>query len=276
MRISVAHTPDADDAFMFYAMISGRVADEIFEIENVVEDIESLNKKAFDVIYDVTAISVHGYAYVCDKYRILSAGASVGDGYGPILVSAGKSLEEIRKVGIPGRYTTASLLLRIALNEMGMDVKTVEMRFDEIAEAVLEGKLDAGVLIHEGQITYAEMGLKKILDLWEWWNEKTSLSLPLGVNVIRRSLNEDIQKAFLRLLMESVKYAIENPDEATAYAMRYGRGMSAEMVKRFAMMYVNGYTLLMPPSVVDAMDELFGMAEEIGVLKKPPLDILYP
>ncbi len=269
-RISVAHTPDADDAFMFYAMVEGKIPVN-FEIENVVEDIEALNEKAFNGVYDVTAISVHGYAYVCEKYRILAAGASVGDGYGPIVVSKSKNIEDVRKVAIPGRYTTAALLLQIAMD----DVEAVEMRFDRIPEAVMREEVDAGVLIHEGQITYSKLGLNKILDLWEWWSERTSLPLPLGVNVIKREIDEGVQRSFLASLTESIRYALRNPDEAARYAMKYGRGMEFEDVRKFAMMYVNEYTVEMPEEVIDAMDELFTMAEKAGIVKKPPLDVLF-
>ncbi|MBE8539212.1 MqnA/MqnD/SBP family protein [Geoglobus acetivorans] len=270
MKLRVAHTPDADDAFMFYAMMEGRIPLD-FEVEHIIEDIESLNKRAFQENIEVTALSVHAYAYLSDRYRILSAGASVGDGYGPIVV-AGDGIElEGRRIAIPGKYTSASLYLKLAVS----DYEPVEMRFDRIIDAVKSGEVDAGLLIHEGQITYERHGLVKVLDLWEWWKEKTSLPMPLGVNVISRKVPEELQKKFLKAMQDSIEYALKNPDEATDYAMKYSRGMDFETTKRFAMMYVNEYTYKMPENVVKAIETLFDMAEERGILKKPPLDILF-
>ncbi len=269
MRITVAHTPDADDAFMFYAMTHGKV-ESWLEIEHVIEDIETLNKKAFDCTYDVTAISAHAYALLYDRYRILSAGASVGDGYGPVVVSRGDVHLEGSRIAIPGRYTTATLLLKLAVKKF----TPVEMSFDRIMDAVLNRECDAGLLIHEGQITYSEYGLELQLDLWEWWYERTSLPLPLGLNAIRRDLDEEVQKEFLRVMKESISYALKNSDEAIEYAMKYSRGLDRERAKKFALMYVNEYTYEMPESVVNAMKELYSMAEEAGLLKLPPLDIL--
>jgi 1,4-dihydroxy-6-naphthoate synthase len=271
MRIKVAHTPDADDAFMFCAMITGKIPHD-FQIENIVEDIEALNRKALEGAYDVTALSVHGYAYVSDKYRVLCAGASVGDGYGPVVVAKEKMELDGLTIAIPGRYTTASLLLSLAVE----NAETIEMRFDHIMRAILDGEVDAGVLIHEGQIVYQNYGLVKLLDLWEWWYNHTSLPLPLGINAIKRDLDVKTQHEFLNALMSSIRYAIENPEEAVRCAMKYGRGMSEDMVKKFATMYVNEYTLKMPESVVRAIEVMYEMAEEKGILKKPELDVLFP
>ncbi len=265
----VAHTPDADDAFMFYAMIAGKIPTRL-KIEHTIEDIETLNRMAFEGKLDVTALSVHAYAYLDDKYRILSAGASVGDGYGPIVVAKERIKLDNAKIAIPGKYTTATLLLKLAVG----DFKAVEMRFDEIIDAVKSGEVDAGLLIHEGQITYEMHGLTKILDLWEFWHDQTKLPLPLGVNVINRRIPEEDQREFLRVMKESIRFALENVDEAIDYAMRYSRGLSRELVKKFALMYVNEYTYEMPSRVVKAMEKLYEMAEEKGILKKPKLDIL--
>ncbi|ADB58288.1 menaquinone biosynthesis family protein [Archaeoglobus profundus] len=265
----VAHTPDADDAFMFYAMISGKIKTRL-KIEHLIEDIETLNRMAFEGKLDVTALSVHAYAYLEDKYRILSAGASVGDGYGPMVVAKRDIELEGKRIAIPGKYTTATLLLKLALDEF----EAVEMRFDKIIDAVKRGEVDAGLLIHEGQITYEMHNLVKVLDLWEFWYGRTGLPLPLGVNVIRRDIPEEDQKEFLRVMKESIKYALENVDEAVDYAMKYSRGMSRDLVKKFATMYVNEYTYEMPESVVKAMERMFDMAEKKGIVKKPKLDIL--
>ncbi len=266
----VAHTPDADDAFMFYAMMHGKIPTRL-KIKYLIEDIETLNKMAFEGKLDVTALSVHAYAYLSDKYRILSAGASVGDGYGPIVVAKRMIGLEGKKIAIPGRYTTATLLLKLALDEF----KPVEMRFDKIIDAVRTDKVDAGLLIHEGQITYERYGLMKVLDLWEFWNDQTGLPLPLGVNVINRRIPEEDQREFLRVMKESIRYALENVDEALNYAMNYSRGLERELVREFALMYVNDYTYEMPPKVVKAIEKLFEIAEDRSILKKPMLDILF-
>jgi len=283
----VAHTPDADDAFMFYGMLfKSRKA-----FEHVVADIETLNRKAFRGEYDVTALSAHAYAFVHEKYRILSAGASVGEGYGPVLVAKRSEAADMREaiqreqqreqretatgrrmvVAVPGKYTTAALLLRLALP----DCEAVEMRFDEIADAVLRGSVNAGVLIHEAQLTYEQRGLEKVLDFWEWWHSLTGLPLPLGLNAIKRSIPEDAAREFLEAMKESVKYALEHVEEALKYAMRYARGADESIIKRFTLMYVNESTYEMPESVVKALEMLYEMGEQQGLFKKPPLDILY-
>ncbi len=266
----VAHTPDADDAFMFYAMVEGKIPTRL-KIEHVIEDIETLNRMAFEGRLDVTALSVHAYAYLDDKYRMLSAGASVGDGYGPVVVAKEDVNLERAKVAIPGRFTTANLLLKLAVGEFN----AVEMRFDRIVDAVKRGEVDAGLLIHEGQITYEMHGLKKVLDLWEFWHDETGLPLPLGVNVINRRIPEEEQVEFLRAMRESIRYALENVEEALEHAMKYSRGLSRDLVRKFALMYVNEYTLEMPPKVVEAIETLYDMAEERGILKKPKMDILF-
>ncbi|HIP24971.1 MAG TPA: ABC transporter substrate-binding protein [Archaeoglobus profundus] len=266
MVMLVAHTPDVDDAFMFYAMINGKVKTKL-KLNYLIEDIETLNKMAFEGKLDVTALSAHAYAYLDDKYRILSAGASVGDGYGPIIV-AKRRIEKLEncKIAIPGKYTTAHLLLTLALDKF----KPVEMKFDKIIDAVMSEKVDAGLLIHEGQITYEKYGLIKILDLWEWWFEQTKLPLPLGLNVINRKISESDQRKFLKVMRESIKYALENSDEALDYAMKYSRGLDRNLAKKFALMYVNEYTYKMSPKVVKALEKLYEMA---GL--EPKLDILF-
>jgi len=267
----IAHTPDADDAFMFYGLLSGKISAN-FEIKQVVEDIETLNKRAFRGELDVTALSAHAYAFLHSQYRILSAGASVGDGYGPVVVANREMDSERKSIAVPGKYTTANLLLKLAVD----DFQPVEMRFDEIIPAVKRGDVDAGLVIHEGQITYAQHGLVKILDLWGWWHEKTRLPLPLGINAIKRDIPEGTQREFLVLMRESIQYALDNVEEALQYAMKYSRGADKELVKKFALMYVNKYTYEMPEEVVKAHDELYRMAERKGFFARPPLDILFP
>ncbi|MEA2074739.1 MAG: MqnA/MqnD/SBP family protein [Euryarchaeota archaeon] len=266
----IAHTPDADDAFMFYGMLSGKVTANL-EIEPVVEDIETLNNRAFRGELDVTALSAHAYAFLHSQYRILSTGASVGDGYGPVVVAREDMGIEGKSIAVPGKYTTANLLLKLAVD----DFQPVEMRFDEIIPAVKRGDVDAGLVIHEGQITYAQHGLVNILDLWNWWYNKTKLPMPLGVNAIKRDVPEAIQCEFLSAMRASVQYALEHVEEALEHAMKYSRGADRELVKKFALMYVNKYTYEMPEEVVKAHDELYRMGERKGFSARPPLDILF-
>lgn len=268
MRLRVAHTPDADDAFIFYAMLKGKVPLD-FEVESIVEDIESLNRNAMKGVYDATAISVHAYAFVHRFYRILSTGASVGNGYGPIVVAREKIDLKKALIAVPGNYTTATLLLRLACN-----ARTVEMRFDKIVDAVKRGEVDAGLLIHEAQLNFEDHRLKKVLDLYEWWNSITELPLPLGVNAISRKLSYETQRSFLKAMKESVRYALQNFEEAFSYAEKFSRGLDRERLKKFVRMYVNEFTLEMPKEVERAIETIFEMAEEKGILKKPPLDVL--
>jgi 1,4-dihydroxy-6-naphthoate synthase len=266
----VAHTPDADDAFMFYGLFHGKIRTAL-ELEELVEDIETLNRRAFRGELDVTALSSHAYAFLHENYRILSTGASVGNGYGPVVVARAEMDAEGKSIAVPGQYTTANLLLKLALDEF----QPVEMRFDEVMPAVKRREVDAGLIIHEGQITYAQHGLVKVLDLWEWWYEQTRLPLPLGINVIKREIPEATQHEFLVAMRASVRYAREHVDEALGHAMAYARGAEAELVKRFALMYVNDYTYEMPETVVRAHEALYRMAESKGFLVQPPLDVLF-
>ncbi len=267
----IAHTPDADDAFMFYGLLSGKITAN-FEIKQIVEDIETLNRKAFDAEIDVTALSAHAYAFLHPKYRILSAGASVGDRYGPVVVARRGMDIEGKKIAVPGKYTTANLLLKLAVGGF----QPVEMRFDKVIPAVKRREVDAGLVIHEAQITYPQYGLVKILDLWEWWHGKTKLPLPLGINAIKRNIPVETQHEFLAVMRESVQYALENVEEALQHAMKYSRGADKELVKKFALMYVNKYTYEMPEGVVKALEMLYRMAEREGFFERPPLDIFFP
>ncbi len=271
MRIRLGHTPDADDAFMFHPIVNSRIDLRGFEIEHVIEDIETLNKMAFSGELHVTAISVHTYPYISTTYRILSSGASVGRKYGPVVVSKEEDMDlKGRKIAIPGKYTTASLLLSLAVEEF----IPVEVRFDRIIEEVKKGRVDAGLLIHEGQITYEGYGLKCVLDLSRWWDEKTSLPIPLGINVIRRDIPEKRARDFLELMRESILYSLNHVDEALNHAMKFARGSKRELVRDFVLMYVNDDTVEMPPDVEDALKTLLKMGAEKGLFKKPQIDIL--
>lgn len=242
MNITIAHSPDSDDAFMFYGLVSGRVSANNLTVDYVLADIETLNRAAFEGTYEVSAVSFHAYAHLTDRYLLLPHGASMGDRYGPVVVArrdGPSSLEDIR-VAVPGMLTTAYLALRLYEPRVQVEV----MPFDQIQEAVHDGKASAGLLIHEGQLTYAAEGLRKLVDLGEWWADRTGgLPLPLGGNVIRRDLGREQIARISRLLRESIAYALAHRDEALNHAMRFGRGLDRLRADRFVGMYVNELTL---------------------------------
>jgi 1,4-dihydroxy-6-naphthoate synthase len=240
--ISVAHSPDSDDAFMFYGLATNKLETEGLKFEHTLKDIQSLNEDAKNGVFDVSAISFHAYAYVADKYALLPHGASIGDKYGPIVVSKEpRSADEIgqMKIAIPGELTSAFLALRIYNKDFQYEV----VEFDKIIDAVLEGRVDAGLLIHEGQLFYKQMGLDKVLDLGEWWHERTGLPLPMGGNVIRRDLGEELMKSVSKHLHRSIQYSMDNREDALAYAMQFARDMAPELADRFVAMWVNDLTL---------------------------------
>ena len=240
--ISVAHSPDSDDAFMFYGLATNKLETEGLKFEHTLKDIQSLNEDARNGVYDVTAISFHAFAYVADKYALLPHGASIGDKYGPILVSREpRSPDEIggMKIAVPGELTSAFLALRIYNDEF--DYKVVP--FDEIIDAVKKGEVDAGLLIHEGQLFYKQEGLDKVLDLGEWWYEKTGLPLPMGGNAVRRELGLELMEQVSHHLHRSIVYSMENREDALAYAMQFARDMAPELADRFVAMWVNDLTL---------------------------------
>jgi 1,4-dihydroxy-6-naphthoate synthase len=242
MRITVAHSPDSDDAFMFYGLASGAVPTGDLEVEQVLADIESLNRWAFEGKYEVTAVSFHAFAHLSDKYALLPHGASMGDGYGPMVVvreDGPTSLEGVT-VAIPGTLTSAWL----ALQMYAPGIAHVVMPFDEIQQAVADGRVQAGLLIHEGQLTYRDDGLRLVVDLGVWWGERTGgLPLPLGGNVIRRDLGPEMMSRMSAMLHASIKHALDNRALAVEYAKTFGRGLDDERVDRFVGMYVNGLTL---------------------------------
>jgi len=270
--IRIGHSPDPDDAFMFYALTAGKVAIPGVRIEHVLEDIESLNRRARTAELDVTAVSFATYLLIADQYRMMDPGASMGKGYGPILVARERidprELPE-RVVAIPGKHTTAALLLRLYVG----DPPQIEVAFDKIPQAVLEGQADVGLLIHEGQITHHQLGLVKVLDLGEAWQNDTSLPLPLGVNVMRRDLGETLQRQLSQGLRDSIVWAHAHVDEALEYAMRYGRGIDKETCRKFVLMYVNDYTLALGRDGRAAIERLFTLARERGLITAvPPID----
>lgn len=240
--ISVAHSPDSDDAFMFYGLATNKLETEGLKFEHTLKDIQSLNEDAKNGVFDVTAISFHAYAYVADKYALLPHGASIGDKYGPIVVSKEpRKAEDIgqMKIAIPGELTSAFLALRL----FNKDFDYTVVPFDQIIDAVQKGTVDAGLLIHEGQLFYKQMGLDKVLDLGEWWHERTGLPLPMGGNVVRRDLGESLMKQVSKHLHRSIMYSMENREDALSYAMQFARDMAPELADRFVAMWVNDLTL---------------------------------
>jgi len=240
--ITVAHSPDSDDAFMFYGLATDKLDTGDLKFTHVLKDIQTLNEEAFRGTYDVTAISFHAYAYISDKYVLLPHGASIGDNYGPILVSAkpSKAADILKlKIAVPGTLTSAFLALRI----FNPDFKYEVVPFDKIIDAVKSGDCDAGLLIHEGQLFYESVGLHKILDLGEWWHERTGLPLPMGGNAIRRELGPEIIHQVSECLRESIRYSLDNREDALQYAMQFARDMDTSLADRFVAMWVNNLTL---------------------------------
>jgi len=272
LKMRLGHSPDADDAFMFYAMAKGKVNSEDVDFEHVIEDIQSLNNRAMNKELEVTAMSVHAYTYVQDNYRILSCGASMGEGYGPIVV-AKENLESLegKKIAVPGKLTTAFLLLNIYAEGF----IPVDMPFDKVMDAVVSGETDAALVIHEGQLTYKDFGLVTLFDLGVLWEKDTSLPLPLGVNTISRDIEEGLAKEILRLHKDSIVYGLNNKDEALKYAMEFGRGMELEVGEKFVLMYVNDITVDMGDKGKKALELLFSKAREKNIITKDVnLDIL--
>ncbi len=268
MKITVAHSPDSDDAFMFYGLASNNVVTDGFEVKQVLDDIETLNRAAFEGQYEVTAVSFHAYAHLADRYALLPHGASMGDRYGPILVTTpdGPSSVKGAKVAIPGTLTTAYSVLQLLEPEF----EYVVVPFDQIQEAVTGGEVDAGLLIHEGQLTYADDGLRKIVDLGEWWADETDgLPLPLGGNIIRRDLGTPIMKRVSSMLHDSIAYAMSHRLEAIEYAQQFGRGLDQTRTDTFVGMYVNDLTLDYGERGRAAVRHLFNTAYERGLIPKP-------
>lgn len=245
--VRIAHSPDSDDAFMFYALTRGLLDVEGLEVTHELADIETLNRAAFEGRYEISALSIHAYAHLADRYRLMPSGASFGDGYGPVVVAreklAARDLDG-RRVAIPGELTTAALALGLWARQQGIELATEVVPFDRILDVVAAGEHDAGVVIHEGQLTYGDQGLAAVVDLGAWWKDDTGLPLALGGNGIRRDLPEDLQRRLCRLLTESIEYALDHRQEALDYALTYARGLEDDPVRsdRFVGMYVNDWT----------------------------------
>jgi len=272
MEISVGHTPDSDDAFMFYGMFTGKVPSPDFKVNHVIEDIEKLNRKATDPLLDVTAVSVHACAYI-PGYTILRSGGSFGIGYGPIVTASQQmSIDELRKckIAIPGKMTSAFLLLQLMIGKFDY----VEMNFSDVPEAVKSGKVDAGLVIHETQLSYEQEGNVKILDVGEWWDKTTNgLPVPLGINVMKTNLGMDTIHKFDKYLQASIEYGLDNLENALEYAMQYSRGKPRDLIEEFVKMYVNKVTVNMGDSGEEAIRKLFEMASEKNLVPNFELSI---
>jgi 1,4-dihydroxy-6-naphthoate synthase len=267
--ITVAHSPDSDDAFMFYGLATNKLDTGSLTFTHVLKDIQTLNEEAFRGTYDVTAVSFHAYAYLTDKYLLLPHGASIGDNYGPVLVSrepaAASDISKL-KIAVPGTLTSAFLALKIFNPEIRYEV----IPFDKIIAAVQSGQCDAGLLIHEGQLFYESIGLHKILDLGEWWHERTGLPLPMGGNAIRRELGPEIIRQVSHCLRESIRYSLANREDALAYAMQFARDMDPALADRFVAMWVNELTLDYTDRGREAVQRMLTEGFELGIIPNRP------
>jgi 1,4-dihydroxy-6-naphthoate synthase len=266
-EIVTAHSPDSDDAFMFYGLATKKIRSTLVTLRHVLEDIESLNRKALEGQYDLTAISYHAYPYVADKYVLMASGSSIGDGYGPMLVGMRPmEPEEVRgkRVAIPGKLTSAYLALKI----YEPDFEAVVTPFDKILDAVSDRSADLGLIIHEAQLTYQKTGLHRILDLGKWWKTKFDLPLPLGANALLRSLPAEIQSECCRLMRESIQYALDHREEALSYALQFARDMDTRLADKFVGMYVNHYTVDVGDIVPKAAQKLLDLGYEAGLIPR--------
>ncbi len=264
-RITVAHSPDPDDAFMFYALAQGKVSDPDLDFVHVLEDIQTLNDRARRGEYEVTAVSFHAYAYLADRYALLPHGASMGDGYGPMVVTREPCRpQELRgkRIAVPGTLTTAALVLRL----WDPALQYIVIPFDQIIEAVATASVDAGLIIHEGQVTYRALGFHKVVDFGEWWKEETGLPLPLGGNIIRKDLAPALMRTVSHLIRESIAYALAHRDEALDYAIQFGRDMERRQADRFVGMYVNDLTLEYGERGRMAVRRLLALGHERGII----------
>ncbi|MDE3180300.1 MAG: ABC transporter substrate-binding protein [Acidobacteriota bacterium] len=265
VEITLAHSPDSDDAFMFYALATRKIPTDSVRFAHTLEDIQSLNMKAQEGVYDVTAVSFHAYPYIAGNYVLLPCGASFGDRYGPIIVakgSTGPNDLKGKRIAVPGKMTTAYLVLKL----FEPDFEAVTVPFDQILAAVAKGEADAGVVIHEGQLTYGMQGLSKVVDLGEWWYQETGLPLPLGGNVIRRSLGLEMMRRISATLRAAIRYSLDHREEALAYAMQFARGLDHITADKFVSMYVNHWTLGYGAEGRQAVQTLLDRGFQQGVL----------
>jgi 1,4-dihydroxy-6-naphthoate synthase len=264
-EIVCAHSPDSDDAFMFYGLATRKIRSRLLTFRHVLDDIESLNRKAMQGAYELTAISYHAYPYVCDKYRLMTSGSSVGDGYGPLVIATRPlAADELKgkRIAVPGTMTTAYLALRL----YEADFEAVVTPFDKIPEAVREHAVDAGLVIHEAQLTFSKGGFHSVVDLGRWWKKQYDLPLPLGANAILRSLPPEVQTECCRVMRDSIQYALDNQEEALNYAMQFARDMEQRLAEKFVGMYVNHYTVDAGDLVPRAAQKLLDLGYEAGLI----------
>jgi 1,4-dihydroxy-6-naphthoate synthase len=268
-EITVAHSPDSDDAFMFYGLATNKVRVPGLKFTHTLSDIETLNRKAREGVYDLSAVSFHAYPYLQDHYALLSSGGSVGEGYGPMIVAnRDYTIEQIKrkKIAVPGTLTSAYLVLKLFAPE----IQTEVVPFDQIIPQLLDGRYEAGLIIHEGQLTYAKSGLNRIVDFGKWWRETTGLALPLGGNAIRRDLGRELIHDVSTALKDSIQYALDHREEALEYAMQFARDLDRQLASRFISMYVNERTLDYGPEGRQAIVRLLEMGYEQGIIPHKP------
>jgi 1,4-dihydroxy-6-naphthoate synthase len=264
-EIVCAHSPDSDDAYMFYALATRKIRSKLVTLRHVLEDIESLNRKALEGTYELTAVSYHAYPYLADKYVLMASGSSIGDGYGPLIVSKRPlAPEELKgkKIAVPGKMTTAYLASKL----FEPDFEAVVTPFDQILDRVEEHVVDAGIVIHEAQLTFAKGGFHNVIDLGRWWKKKYDLPLPLGANALLRSLSPEVKSECTRLMKESIQYALDHSEEALNYALQFARDMEPSLAEKFVGMYVNHYTVDCGDVVPKAAQKLLDLGHEAGLI----------
>ena len=264
-EIVCAHSPDSDDAYMFYALATKKIRSSLVQFRHVLDDIQTLNQKAREGAFELTAISYHAYPFVADKYKLMASGSSVGDGYGPMVVAPHPMAPEDlkgKRIAIPGKLTTAYLTLKL----MQPDFEPVVIPFDQILDAVSENKADAGLVIHEAQLTYQKGGFHNVVDLGRWWKNTHNLPLPLGANALRRDLAPQIGSECCRLMRESIQYALDHREESLVYAMQFARDMEAPLAEKFVGMYVNHYTVDCGELVPKAAQKLLDLGHDAGLI----------
>lgn len=268
LELKLAHSPDSDDAFMFYALATRKIPTGNLQFTHVLEDIQTLNEKALEEVYDITAVSFHAYAYLSERYLLLPCGASFGERYGPLVVARsafGRTELKGRRIAVPGRMTTAFLVLQL----YERDITPIFAPFDQVMSRVIAGEADAALVIHEGQLTYTQEGLSKVVDLGEWWHQETGLPLPLGGNAIRRALGPKIHRRVPELMRASIQYGLNHREEALLYAMQFARGLDAPTADQFVSMYVNDWTLDYGERGRRAVQSLLDRGFEKGILPRP-------
>jgi 1,4-dihydroxy-6-naphthoate synthase len=267
--LQLGHSPDPDDAFMFYGLAKDKFPTGPYRFTHVLQDIQTLNQRAMRGELEITAISIHAYPYVADKYALTSCGSSMGDKYGPMIIARQPmSIEQLRgkTIAIPGELTTAFLAMQLCLGKSGDSFKHTVVHFDQIPAYVRDGKADAGLIIHEGQLTYQNLGLNLIIDLGAWWHEKTGLPLPLGGNVIRKDLGKQVCQEVTDILKTSIQYSLDHRDEAVEYALQFGRDLDRNLADKFVGMYVNDWTLDYGPRGREAIGKLLQEGQRAGIV----------